>query len=74
MGMVNRRKRRRIEDAESLAGAWDRGSPPPDWAYDPGGHYEELVELVFFGTDACPYATKHPHIQDWAAAMRASKP
>ncbi|HVI59323.1 MAG TPA: hypothetical protein VM619_10720 [Luteimonas sp.] len=73
MGMVNRRKRRRMENVESLAGAWDRGCPPPEWAYQPGGHFDELMELVYFGTDASPYATKHPHYLDWSEAMREAR-
>jgi|GEM_PF-4429388 len=75
MGMVNRRKRQRLGGPETLAAAWDRGEAPPEWAFEPGGHTEELSEIAFFGTDTggWMFAQDHPHYRDWWAAFQASK-
>jgi len=56
MGMINRRKRQRLSAPDTLEGAWERGEPPPDWAYEPGEHHEAVFELYMFGSDANPYA------------------
>lgn len=76
MGHVKRRKRRWLAGQDSLAAAWNRGDAPPEWAYEPGEHHQELLELYFFGTDEDwkihRRAKDHPHYNEWREAMKAS--
>lgn len=74
MSTIKRRSRQRLATPESLADYWDRQLPPPDWAYEPGEHRQELIELVFFGSDLDWRAQDHPYRREWGDAMTASKP
>lgn len=73
MSTIKRRSRQRLNTPESLVDLWDRQLPPPAWAFDPGEHRQELIELVFFGSDANWRSKDHPHIDAWMQAMRESK-
>lgn len=75
MSTIRRRTRQRLNAPESLEAIWDAGLPPPEWAFLPGDHREELSELAFFSTDAGPYmfAQDHPHYAEWMQALHSSR-
>lgn len=75
MSTIHRRSWQRLAAPDSLADIWDRQLPPPAWAFEPGEHHEELVELAFFGTDNGPFlfAQDHPLHAAWLDAMCQSK-
>ena len=70
MASIRRQSRRRVDTRDTVAQAWDAGSPPPPEAADPGRH-ADVIGIVFFRwCERKPaWHGHHPHLADWLAVI-----